>query len=107
MSKKFKPSNFLKECIEKHDLNGMANALFIVLNTDKYFYTINFDDVLNYIRNNVPDFIQPDTGEEFLPEDQWTEDYWIDISVKFRNNPRMEYVNQLKKMSAKLYPKRK
>lgn len=102
----FKPSNFLQECIEKRDLNGIKNALYVALNADRYFSTGNFDDILNYAKERVPEFILPDKGETFKPESEWTEDYWSKLSVSLKNEFTMEKVRQLKKMSAKLYPPR-
>ncbi|MEI0798996.1 hypothetical protein R4Q14_11815 [Brachyspira intermedia] len=100
----FKPSNFLQECIDKRDLNGIKNALYVALNADRYFSTGNFDDILNYAKERVPEFILPDKGEIFKPESEWTEDYWSELSVSLKNEFTMEKVRQLKKMSAKLYP---
>ena len=102
----FKPSNFLQECIDKRDLNGIKNALYVALNADRYFSTGNFDDILNYAKERVPEFILPDKGETFKPESEWTEDYWSKLSVSLKNEFTMEKVRQLKKMSEKLYPPR-
>ncbi|MEI0551403.1 hypothetical protein R4K89_13970 [Brachyspira intermedia] len=101
----FKPSDTLNECIEKRDLNGIKNALYMALNIDRSFSTGNFDDMMNYIKSKgITDFISPDKGETFKSE--CTESYWTELAVSLRNEFTMEKVRQLKKMSEKLYPPR-
>ncbi|MEI0491527.1 hypothetical protein R4J17_03695 [Brachyspira intermedia] len=102
----FKPSNFLQECIEKRDVEGIKNILYMSLNTDRSFSIDNFDNILNYAKERVPEFILPDKGETFKPESEWTESYWSELAVSLRNEFTMEKVRQLKKMSEKLYPPR-
>ncbi|MDO6993455.1 hypothetical protein Q5M87_05460 [Brachyspira innocens] len=100
----FKPSNFLQECIEKRDVEGIKNILYMSLNTDRSFSTGNFDNILNYAKERVPEFISSDKGETFKSE--CTESYWSELAVSLRNEFTMEKVRQLKKMSEELYPPR-
>ncbi|EKV58321.1 hypothetical protein [Brachyspira hampsonii] len=102
----FKPSDTLNEFIAKRDVEGIKNALYIALNTDRSFSIDNFDNILNYAKERVPEFISADKGETFKPESEWTENYWTELAVSLRNEFTMEKVRQLKKMSAKLYPPR-
>ncbi|WP_020005351.1 hypothetical protein [Brachyspira innocens] len=102
----FKPSDTLNEFIAKRDVEGIKNALYIALNTDRSFSIDNFDNILNYAKERVPEFISADKGETFKPESEWTESYWTELAVSLRNEFTMEKVRQLKKMSAKLYPPR-
>ena len=102
----FQPGNFLQECIEKRDIEGIKNVLYTSLNNDRTFYTSRFDDMLNYVKEKVPEVILPDKGEVFEDESNWTEKYWTKVAVSLRNEFTMEKVRQLKKMSEKLYPAR-
>lgn len=102
----FNPSNFLQECIEKRDIEGIKNELFTILNDDRTFSSERFDNALNYAKEKVSEVILPDKGEVFEDESNWTEKYWTKVAVSLRNEFTMEKVRQLKKMSEKLYPPR-
>ena len=100
----FKLSDSFKESVRNRDKDSILSSFAVLLNTDRSFEKGKAETALQYIKENYPDFIQPNKGESFKDETQWTEDYWTEVSVSLDTYFSLEKIEQLRKMSKKLYP---
>ena len=100
----FKLSESFKESVKNRDKDSILSSFAVLLNTDRSFEKHKADTAVEYIKANYPEFIQPNKGEAFKDESQWTEDYWTEVSVTLDTYFSLEKIEQLRKMSKKLYP---
>lgn len=100
----FKLSESFKESVKNHDKESILSSFAVLLNTDRSFEKCKADTAIEYIKSNYPEFIKSNKGETFKDESQWTEDYWTEISASLYDYFSLEKIEQLKKMSKKLYP---
>ena len=101
----FKLSESFKESVRNRDKDSILSSFAVLLNTDRSFEKCKADTAIEYIKANYPEFIQPNKGERFKDEEsQWTEDYWTEISASLYDYFSLEKIEQLRKMSKKLYP---
>lgn len=100
----FKLSKSFKESVKNHDKDSILSSFAVLLNTDRSFEKHKADTAIEYIKANYPEFIQPNRGETFKDESQWTEAYWTELSVTLDTYFSLEKIEYLRKMSKKLYP---
>ena len=100
----FKLSESFKESVKNRDKDSILSSFAVLLNTDRSFEKHKADTAVEYIKANYPEFIQPNKEETFKDESEWTEDYWTEVSVTLDTYFSLEKIEQLRKMSKKLYP---
>lgn len=93
-----------KEAVERKDtilVRVMLKNSLLLSSSEE-----DFDDMLNYAKEKLPDLMDAHDGERLkAEEEEWTRDYLDQQLVRLVSNFSQERIGLLQKMVRKLYPR--
>lgn len=100
-------SKTMEKAVQEKDLEGIYASFYTILLYDPSFSTGKFEETFQYIKSlGIPGFVQKYNGTEFKDADAWNEEYWDMVASELVDNFCVERIQHLKKISAKVYPKK-